>query len=152
VALFSTADVANISSANRLDAVGFGTNVSDNCALLKEGTNLAAVAGSNTAHSYFRKLCDFVAGVGCTTPGTPKDTNDNAADFMFADTQGTFISGVPQRLGAPGPENLASHPSANNMTVTMLDNTKSQSLAPNRVRDMTSNPGRQTRRSGRYQC
>jgi CSLREA domain-containing protein len=142
VALFSAADVANISSANRLDAVGFGTNVSDNCALLKEGTNLTAVAGSNTEHSFFRKLCDFVAGVGCTTPGTPKDTNDNATDFMFADTQGTFISGgPPQRLGAPGPENLASPILRNNMAVTMLDNTKSQAVAPNRVRDMTSNPG-----------
>jgi hypothetical protein len=81
--------------------------------------------------------------VGCTTPGTPKDTNDNSADFKFADTQGTFISGVTQQLGAPGPENLAS-PIRRDTTgenVTLLDNTKTSSVVPNRVRDFTSNPG-----------
>jgi len=61
---------------------------------------------------------------------------------MFADTQGTFISGVTQHLGAPGPENLAS-PLRRDLTVnvTLLDNTKIQSVAPNRVRDLTPNPG-----------
>jgi hypothetical protein len=43
----------------------------------------------------------------CTTAGLPKDTNDNAADFIFVDTDGTS-AGAVRRLGAPGPENLAS--------------------------------------------
>src|SRR5205085_11326632 len=109
VAIFSTADINNLSSVNRLDAVGFGTNTGGGvCDLLREGNTLPPVSGTTTQHSFFRKECDFVNGVGCTTAGTPKDTNDNAADFKFADTQGTFISGVTQQLGAPGPENLTS--------------------------------------------
>jgi hypothetical protein len=141
VAVFSTANVANISSANRLDAVGFGTNTGNVCDLLREGTNLGATAGSTTEHSFFRKECDFVTGVGCSTPGTPKDTNDNSVDFMFADTQGTFISGIPQRLGAPGPENLASPILRNTVVVNNLDNSVASSAVPNRVRSFTSDPG-----------
>jgi hypothetical protein len=102
------------------------------------------VSGSTTEHSFFRKECDFVGGVGCSTPGTPKDTNDNAADFKFADTQGTFIAGVPQQLGAPGPENdgLASpikrDPAIN---LLLLDATVPAANPPNRTRDLTSDPG-----------
>jgi hypothetical protein len=72
--------------------------------------------------------------------GNPKDTNDNASDFVFADTQGTFISGVTQRLGAPGPENLASPIRRDNagVNVLFLDGTKSTSVDPNRSRDFTS--------------
>jgi hypothetical protein len=145
VAVFSTADINAISSANRLDAVGFGTNTGGGvCDLLREGNTLPPVSGSTTEHSFFRKECDFVGGVGCSTPGTPKDTNDNAADFKFADTQGTFISGVPQQLGAPGPENdgLASpikrDPAIN---LLLLDATVPAANPPNRTRDFTSDPG-----------
>jgi hypothetical protein len=143
VAVFSTADVANISIATRRDAVGFDGNTGGGvCDLLREGNTIPPVSGSTTQHSFFRKECDFVTGVGCSVSGTPKDTNDNNADFMFADTQGTFISGVPQRLGAPGPENAQS-PIRRDATVniTLLDNSKSSSVSPNRVRDLTSNPG-----------
>ncbi|MCA1612564.1 MAG: hypothetical protein LC800_00110 [Acidobacteria bacterium] len=132
VAVFSTANVANLSTVTRLDGVGFGTNVNAGsaarqpggkgmrvgvlsaagpngvCDLLREGNNLPAVSGSTTEHSFFRKECDYVGGVGCAANGNPKDSNDNNADFMFADTQGTFIPGVVQSLGAPGPENLFS--------------------------------------------
>ena len=60
---------------------------------------------------------------GCSTPGLPKDTNDNAADFLLADTVGTMF-GANQRLGAPGPENLASPLKRDaTVTVTLLDNT-----------------------------
>src|SRR5437016_94846 len=143
VAIFSTADINNLSSVNRLDAVGFDSNTGGGvCDLLREGNTLPPVSGTTTQHSFFRKECDFVNGVGCSTPGTPKDTNDNAADFKFADTQGTFISGVTQQLGAPGPENSTS-PIKRDATipVTLLDNSKSSSVSPNRVRDLTSNPG-----------
>ncbi|HJT29473.1 MAG TPA: hypothetical protein VJ784_18815 [Pyrinomonadaceae bacterium] len=44
------------------------------------------------------------SGVGA---GVPQDTNDNAVDFKFVDTNGTSAGGG-QRLGAPGPENLFS--------------------------------------------
>ena len=136
VAVFSTANVANIASANRLDAVGFGTNTGAVCDLLREGTNLPAVAGSTTEHSFFRKECDFVGGVGCTANGNPKDTGDNVVDFTFADTQGTFISGVPQRLGAPGPENLGSPIRRDTFGIglPLLDSTGSASTPPNRAR------------------
>ncbi len=143
IAVFSTADIQNLSSVRRLDAVGFGTNIGGGvCDLLREGTTQPPVAGSTTQYSFFRKQCDFVSGAGCTTPGTPKDTNDNSADFMFADTQGTFISGVPQHLGAPGPENLASpiRRDTSGVDVFLLDNTTTTSQVPNRARDFTSVP------------
>ncbi|HEY6045366.1 MAG TPA: hypothetical protein VIU65_02115, partial [Pyrinomonadaceae bacterium] len=143
VAIFSTTDINQLSIVTRLDAVGFNGNTGGGaCDLLHEGTTLPPVSGSTTEHSYFRKLCDFVQSVGCTTPGNPKDTNSNIDDLMFADTQGTFISGLTQKLGAPGPENLAS-PLRRDLTVnvTLLDNTKVQSVPPNRARDLTPNPG-----------
>lgn len=125
-------------SGKIVDAAGFTTSL----APYKEGAGLKAVTAS-VEGSYFRKECDFVGGVGCTTPGTPKDTNDNSQDFKFADTQGTFISGVPQALGAPGPENLSS-PMRRDSTIAvgLLDNTKASSASPNRVRDLsdTSDP------------
>ncbi len=143
VAIFSTTDINKLATVTRLDAVGFDGNTGGGvCDLLREGTTLPPVSGSTTEHSFFRKECDFVAAVGCTVAGTPKDTNSNSDDLMFADTQGTFISGVPQRLGAPGPENLASPLfRAATVNVTLIDNTKAQSVVPNRVRDLTSNPG-----------
>src|SRR5947199_9554422 len=64
VAVFSTANVANISSANRLDAAGFNSNTGAVCDLLKEGTPLAPVGAQSIEYSYFRKECDFVSGVG----------------------------------------------------------------------------------------
>jgi CSLREA domain-containing protein len=143
VAIFSTADLNQLSSLTRLDAVGFGTNTGGGvCDLLREGTPQPPVSGSATEHSFFRKLCDFALGAGCQVPGISKDTNNNAADFMFVDTAGTFISGVPQQLGAPGPENLASplrrDPAIN---VVLLDVSQTQVSPPNRVRDFTSDSG-----------
>ncbi|HVF56866.1 MAG TPA: hypothetical protein VM934_11995 [Pyrinomonadaceae bacterium] len=144
VAIFTTADVNAVSTATRLDAVGFGTgNTGAVCDLLREGNNLAAVSASTTEHSFFRKQCDFVAVVGCTTPGNPKDVGDNAADFLFADTQATDMPGVGQRLGAPGPENLASpirRGEGGALTLLLLDQTKSSSAPINRARNSTPDP------------
>jgi hypothetical protein len=139
VALFTTSNVLNISTADRLDAVGFGNNTGGICDLLREGSTLPPVSGTTADHSFFRKECDFQAGVGCTVQGTPKDTNDNSSDFEFADTQGTNISGVPRQLGAPGPENKTS-PIRRDSTilVSLLDNTDSSAATPNRVRDVNA--------------
>jgi hypothetical protein len=142
VAVFSTANVANISSANRLDAAGFNSNTGSVCDLMKEGTGLAPVGAQSIEYSYFRKECDFVSGVGCVASGNPKDANNNSTDFMFADTQGTFISGVEQHLGAPGPERSTSPIRRDNagVLVPLLDGTVSSSAPPNRDRNFTSNP------------
>jgi hypothetical protein len=140
VAVFTTADVNAVSTAARLDAVGFGTNAGAVCGLLREGASLGAVSGTSAEHSFFRRECDFVGGVGCTTGGNPKDSNDNAADFTFADTLATTIAGVPQRLGVPGPENLASpvRRDDSGVGVLLLDGSASSSQSPNRVRSFTS--------------
>jgi len=146
VAVFSTADVTNISSVNRLDAVGFGANTGGGvCDLLREGTNLPPVSGSTTEHSFQRDQCGkggAIGNFGTCPSSTPVDSNNNNADFQFGDTQGTFIAGVTQKLGAPGPENLASPLLRNTgFLVSVLDPGAPASLPPNRVRDLTSNPG-----------
>jgi len=135
VAVFSTSSVANISSANRLDAVGFGTNVNGGgtsngvCDLFREGNTLPAASGSVLEYSFFRKLL----------AGNPQDTNDNSADFMFADTQGTATA-MGQQLGAPGPENKTSPIRRDSvLPVLVLDGTVASSGAPNRFRDATPN-------------
>jgi Bacterial Ig domain/Calx-beta domain len=146
VAVFSTADVNNLSTAARLDAVGFGANAGGGvCDLLREGTNLGSVAPSATSeHSFFRKECDFTGGVGCQAGGNPKDSGDNSVDFLFADTQGTFISGVGQHLGAPGPERSTSpiRRDTSGLALPLLDGSQASSNGPNRVRDFTvGDPG-----------
>ncbi len=142
VSIFSTTNVLAVSTMNRFDAVGFGTNTGNVCDLVREGTNLGAVMGSTLQYSFFRKECDFMAGPGCTTPGTPKDTNDNTADFIFADTAATLVAGAGQRLGAPGPQNQTSPLIREVMIpVLLLDMSGSKTSPPNRVRDTTSDPG-----------
>ncbi|MCA1635798.1 MAG: hypothetical protein LC802_19445, partial [Acidobacteria bacterium] len=143
VGLFNTANVANLSTATRLDAVGFGTNVGNNCDLLREGNILPAVnsgAAGLAQHSFYRSLCSFVQGVGCTvpSPGFPSDRNDNAVDFLFVDTNATNAAGLSQqRLGAPGPENLASPRVNDNIGGFLLDASKTSAQAPNRVRNIS---------------
>jgi hypothetical protein len=145
VAVFSTADALAISSVNRLDAVGFGLNTGGICDLLREGTTAPPVSGSTAQYSFYRDSCGKSGGPSfgaCPSNGAPVDANNNNTDFVFEDTQGTFISGVPQRLGSPGPENLAS-PVRRDSTIgaNLLDQTIAAALSPNRVRDFTSNPG-----------
>src|SRR6185503_760947 len=48
VGLFTTSNIAGISSVNRLDAVGFGVNTGGACNLLREGSTLPAIAGNAT--------------------------------------------------------------------------------------------------------
>ncbi|HEX8069051.1 MAG TPA: hypothetical protein VF546_03805 [Pyrinomonadaceae bacterium] len=129
VAVYSTADIAAISSANRLDGVGFDLNPGGNlCALLREGTTLPAAAGSTAQYSFVRKQAS----------GTPQDTNDNAQDFVLVATDSSVSIGgnATPWLGAPGPENLAS-PIQRNIKAALIDPFAGSTAPPNRVRDTT---------------
>ncbi len=140
LALFRTNNAANFNATNRLDSVGPNTETNP---LYKEAAGYAPLAPADLAlnleHTFFRQICVFQAG--CPTPGRPRDTEDNAADFIFADTIGAPTS-AGQRLGSPGPENLASpikrDPAVN---LLLLDATVSDAAAPNRERNTTSDPG-----------
>ena len=143
VAVFNTANPANLSSVTRLDAIGFGSNGTGVCQLLDEGTNLEAVGGSSLEYSFQRDPCGkggnpAVFGV-CSTSGLLKDTNNNAADFLFASTTGAGPV-VNPHLGAPGPENLASPVLKTTMPGLLLDALVAQASPPNRVRDFTVVP------------
>ena len=126
--------------ANRLDAVG---TTSEANTLYKEGSGLPALSPDGIDYAWTRDTCGkggTVNLLGPCTITTPKDTNSNAADFYFVDTNGTSAGGG-QRLGAPGPENLSS-PVLRNATIpaTLLDSCFASSAPPNRVRDFTSDP------------
>jgi hypothetical protein len=144
IALFNTANVANFSTGTRLDAVG---STSEANTLYKEGAGYQALATGITAsidHSLYRDTCGKQGSISmlgpCPSLGFPIDTDNNAADFVFVDTNGTS-SGGQQRLGAPGPENLSSPVQRNNqMGGPNLDATVGSGTPPNRVRDFTSDP------------
>ncbi|HEX8353701.1 MAG TPA: lamin tail domain-containing protein [Pyrinomonadaceae bacterium] len=118
VALFSTTNGTNFTAATRLDAFGY----TGSPALYREGAGFPAVVTAGVEHTHYRDLRN----------GPPQDTGNNAADFLLV---GTAISIQIGRLGAPGPENLAS-PVVNNTTVghLLLDPTVGASSPPNRER------------------
>jgi hypothetical protein len=127
--------------ANRFDAVGSATEANT---LYKEGTGYPALNPALTfEHSFVRDECGkggTVNLLGPCTISTPKDTDDNSADFFFVDTNGTS-SGAGQRLGAPGPQNLSAPIQRNSsFTAAFLDSTATAASPPNRVRDFTSAP------------
>jgi subtilisin-like proprotein convertase family protein len=127
IALFKTANPANFTLANRIDAVG---SSSESNTLYKEGTGYPALSPSNIEYAFYRDLFT----------GIPKDTGDNAADFKFVDTNGNATA-AGQRLGAPGPENRKSPIQRNStIAVSLVDPAASASSPPNRVRDTTSDP------------
>jgi hypothetical protein len=126
--------------ANRFDAVGSDTEANT---LYREGTGYATLTPFSIDYAWVRDECGksgSITTLGPCTISTPKDTDNNAADFLFMDPNGNS-AGAGQRLGAPGPQNLAS-PIQRNSTITanLLDNTMPQTAAPNRVRDFTSVP------------
>ncbi|MFZ0751199.1 MAG: hypothetical protein WAM70_17685, partial [Pyrinomonadaceae bacterium] len=133
ITAFRTNNAANFNATNRLDSVGPNTETNP---LYKEAAGYAPLVTPNLEHTFFRQICVFQAG--CPTPGRPRDTEDNAADFIYANTQGT----PGDRLGAPGPENLASpikrDPAIN---LLLLDATVGDATAPNRVRDTNPDAG-----------
>ncbi len=143
------------SLANRIDAVG---STSEANTLYKEGTGYPALMPFSIDYSFTRRPAGGCTGSGgggsgnCTstslmlssagpTSVNVVDTNNNAADFMFVDTNGTS-AGAGQRLGAPGPENLASPVAFDGVGLTgsNLDPCSHRYEPPNQVRDFTSDP------------
>lgn len=131
--IFST---ANALSANRLDSVGF---ISVSNPDYKEGSGLAPATGITVAgqHSWAR----------IQSAGTPKDTDDNSADFALVEPNAAVLNGVAAILGAPGPER---GPTATaytttgapithtaQMPISIIDNMQAASAPPNRIRDFT---------------
>lgn len=127
LAIFNTADPMNLNSAHRIDAVGY----SSNDPLYREGAGFDDESpgpefGNNFEYSFIRNLIN----------GTPKDTNDNAADFLGIDTAGSGTT-IGTNLGAPGPENLTSPIMRLGVHVNRIDQQVSVNSPPNRVRDLT---------------
>lgn len=133
IALFKTTVAANFSQANRLDAVG---STSEANSIYKEGAGLPALTPFSVDYSWSR-----MQNNGCS--GLPKDTGNNANDFLFVDTNGTSAGGG-QRLGAPGPQNLSKavgvHPGVGGIAQSLVDAGISKSASANFVRDYNSSP------------
>ncbi|HZJ45315.1 MAG TPA: lamin tail domain-containing protein [Pyrinomonadaceae bacterium] len=129
------------SLANRLDAVG---STSEANTLYKEGTGYPALTPFSIDYAFYRDNCGKQGSIttmgACPTGGNLVDTDNNAANFVFVDTNGTS-AGAGQRLGAPGPENLSSPIQRNtSFTSPVLDTCVAAASPPNRVRDFTSDP------------
>ncbi|MDT7541848.1 MAG: hypothetical protein QOE33_1752 [Acidobacteriota bacterium] len=129
VALFRTGNTANFNTDTRLDAAGFSNLTTPLADLFREGPGLTSPGNVDGQYSFVRSLLT----------GLPKDTNNNAADFVFVSTDGGVYGTVPSTLGAPGPENRTS-PLNRGATIksTLIDPAVSSSSPPNRVRDTTS--------------
>jgi len=130
IALFQTSTPANFTLANRLDAMG---STAEANTLYKEDTGYPSLTPFSIDYSFYRDLLD----------GSPKDTDSNAADFLFVDTNGTS-AGAGQRLGAPSPENLSSPVGCclpgSSLKVSLVDPNAEVMAPPNLVRDLTSDP------------
>jgi hypothetical protein len=138
IALFSSTTTFTL--ANRLDAVG---STSEANTLYKEGTGYSALTPFSIDYSFRRDDCGKQGSITtfgpCPSSGAIVDTDNNTVDFYFVDTNGTS-AGAGQRLGAPGPENLASPIVRTTIDMPLLDATISAASPPNRVRDFTSDP------------
>jgi hypothetical protein len=132
IALFNNATGGtSYNLANRLDAVGSTSEVNT---LYKEGFGYPSLTANTLDYSFYRDL---------RPTGLPKDTDNNAADFIFVDTSATNV-GAGSVLGAPGAENLSSPiQQNNNFPATLMAPCIAASDAPNRVRDLTSDPENQ---------
>lgn len=130
IALFRTTNSANFVLSNRLDAVG---STAEANTLYKEGTGYPALTPFSIDCAFYRNL----------TNGAPRDTDNNANDFLFVDSNGTS-AGAGQRLGAAGPENLSSPirlpGGTNGVRFFLLDSNTPYTDSPNYVRDFTSSP------------
>ncbi len=141
IAVFRTSNTENFNLTNRFDAVG---STSETNALYKEGTGYPALSPLGLDYALYRDTCGkagSAAVVGpCPTGGVPKDTDNNAVDFVFVSPDGNS-SGAGARLGAPGPEDSSSPIQSNaSFAVNLLDPCASSSSPPNRVRSFTSDP------------
>jgi hypothetical protein len=139
IGLFSS--TTSFVAGTKLDAVG---STSEANALYKEGTGYPVLTPFSIDYSFRRDDCGKQGSIttmgACPSGGDVIDTNNNASDFYFVDTNGTS-AGAGQRLGAPGPENLASPINrTTSIPSPLLDVTVSAASPPNRVRDFTSDP------------
>lgn len=127
IALFNNATGgASYTLANRLDAAG---STSEANTLYKEGGGYPALTANALDYAFYRDL---------RPAGVPKDTEDNAADFIFVDTTATNV-GAGGALGAPGPENLSGPTQQNdNFPTSLMAPCIGASSSPNRIRDLTS--------------
>src|SRR5687767_1271720 len=84
IAIFNTSIAANFVLANRLDAVGSTSEANTN---YKEGTGYPALVPFSIDYSFYRDNCGKSGSIttfgACPTGGNLKDTNNNAADFVF---------------------------------------------------------------------
>ena len=123
VALFSTTFGTAQTAARRLDAFGFTSSP----ALFREGAGFPFVPTGLGETTLFRDMR--------TAGGLPRDTNDNAADFLFAATTQSVSTANGFLLGAPGPENLASPVLHNSdIAIGLLDPAAAPTAVPNRER------------------
>jgi hypothetical protein len=139
LAIFRTSNTESFNLNNRFDAVG-STNETN--ALYSEGTGYPALSPLNLDYAFYRDNCGKAGSVEvfgpCPTQGLPKDTDNNAIDFVFVSSDGNS-SGAGARLGAPGPENLSSPIQRNaSFGLDLLDPCVGSSSPPNRVRNFTS--------------
>jgi hypothetical protein len=132
VALFSSSNAANLTLGNRFDAAGSTTVLN---AIFREGAGFPAITAFNIDHSFVRRVPTLGSNAGL-----PEDTDNNAADFLFVDANGT-LAGAGQRLGAPGPENLAgARDAGSNINNSPIDPAQADNASPNVGRDFASDP------------
>jgi hypothetical protein len=132
LAVFRTALAANFNATTRMDSVGFTTQAPG---LFKEGAGLpplsTTAADYASEHTVFRSLAT----------GRPRDTENNAADFVFANAAGTDL-GMGARVGAPGPQNVHSPVQRNDrVKAGLIDPLVSFAAAPNTVRRQCADAG-----------
>ena len=142
IALFNNSTGgASYTVANRMDAIG---STSEANTLYREGAGYPALTPFSIDYSFYRDICGKAGSIttlgACTAAGAEIDSDNNAADFVFVDTNGTS-AGAGQRLGAPGPENLAAQiTNGTGLAFADLDSCVATPSPPNRVRDFTSDP------------
>jgi hypothetical protein len=125
LALFTTANTANFDVATRLDAAGYA----DGPALYREGAGFPTGGLETTSdlqYGFYRDL----------SGGTPKDTQDNATDFVAVDAAGS-ATGQGTHLGAPGPVSLGGPTVliSSALPVSLLDPGALVTKRANRLRD-----------------
>lgn len=104
-------------------------------------TTGAAGYGEGTALTPTGETPDQIAWLRDLSGGKPKDTQNNAADFVLVSTTGALYGAAQSTLGAPGPENTTSPIDRSSKFPTlMLDSTQPSTASPNRERDFTSDP------------
>jgi subtilisin-like proprotein convertase family protein len=132
LALFNSANVANLTAGTRVDGVGFTGQSGALPTLFAEGTTLAPTGTANGQYAYVRRM----------ETGVAQDTGNNAADFVFVAPDAGTYGGVGAVRGAPGPENLASALQRNaTIKPSLIDPSQAATDPPNRVRDTTPGSG-----------